>query len=165
MDKFKKILKEYLPYVVIIILVLLFKSNIASPIRVNGRSMDNTLKDGDIMILNIIGYRTSKLKRFDIVVVDNGKDYLIKRVIGLPGEKVEYKDNELYINGKVTKDKYGIGNTKDFKIELSSGTYFVLGDNREDSLDSRFYGPFSKNKIIGKTNYTVFPFNRFGEKK
>ena len=165
MEKFKKILKEYLPYVVIIILVLIIKSNIVAPIRVNGRSMNNTLKDGDIMILDIIGYRTSKLKRFDIVVVDNGKDYLIKRVIALPGEEVEYIDNKLYINGKQIKDNFGKGKTKDFKTKVSKNSYFVLGDNREDSLDSRYYGAFNKKKIIGKTSFTIFPFNRFGNKK
>lgn len=165
MDKFKKILKEYLPYVVIIILVLIIKSNIVAPIRVNGKSMNNTLKDGDIMVLDIIGYRTSKLKRFDIVVVDNGKDYLIKRVIGLPNEEIEYKDNKLYVNGKLIKNKYGKGTTNDFKVKVDKNSYFVLGDNREDSLDSRYYGAFNKKKIIGKTNFTVFPFNRFGNKK
>ncbi len=165
MDKFKKILKEYLPYVVILVLVLIIKYNVVAPIRVNGRSMNNTLKDGDIMILNIIGYKTSNLKRFDIVVVDNGKDYLIKRVIGLPGEEVEYIDNKLYINGKLVKDKYGNGNTSNFKVKVKNNSYFVLGDNREDSLDSRYYGSFNKKKILGKTNFTVFPFNRFGNKK
>lgn len=165
MEKFKKILKEYLPYVVIIIIVLIIKSNVVAPIRVNGKSMNNTLKDGDIMILDIIGYRTSKLKRFDIVVVDNGKDYLIKRVIGLPNEEVEYIDNKLYINGKEIKDKYGKGKTKDFKVTVNNNSYYVLGDNRENSLDSRYYGSFNKKKILGKTNFTLFPFNRFGNKK
>lgn len=165
MDKFKKILKEYLPYVIIIILVLLIKTYIVAPIRVNGSSMNNTLKDGDIMILDIIGYKTNKLKRFDIVVVDNGKDYLIKRVIALPGETIEYKDNKLYINGKLIKDKYGNGPTRDFKAKVDKDSYFVLGDNRNNSLDSRFYGSFHKNKIKGKTSFTIFPFNKFGNKK
>lgn len=165
MEKFKKILKEYLPYVVIIIIVLIIKSNVVAPIRVNGRSMNDTLKNGDIMILDIIGYRTSKLKRFDIVVIDNGKDYLIKRVIGLPGERIDYYDNDLYINGKKVKENYGKGKTEDFKVKVPKDSYFVLGDNREDSLDSRYYGAFNKKSILGKTNFTVFPFNRFGNKK
>ena len=164
MEKFKKIVKEYLPYVIIIIVVLIIKSNIVAPIRVNGRSMNNTLKDGDIMILDIIGYRTSKLKRFNIIVIDNGKDYIIKRVIGLPNEEIEYKGNKLYINGKVIKDKFANGKTNDFKVKLKKDEYFALGDNRKDSLDSRYYGPFNKKKILGKTSYTIFPFNRFGNK-
>ena len=117
------------------------------------------------MILDIIGYRTSRLKRFDIVVVDNGKDYLIKRVIGLPGEEIEYKDNKLYVNGKEVNDKYGNGKTSDFKVKVGKNKYFVLGDNRTNSLDSRYYGSFNKKKILGKTSFTVFPFNRFGNKK
>ena len=165
MEKFKKILKEYLPYVIIIIVVLIIKSNVVAPIKVNGRSMNNTLKNGDIMILDIIGYRTSKLKRFEIIVIDNGKDYLIKRVIALPGEELEYKDNKLYINGKEIQDKYGKGKTRDFKTKVDKDSYFVLGDNREDSLDSRYYGAFNKKKILGKTSFTVFQFNRFGNKK
>ncbi len=165
MEKFKKIVKEWLPYVIIIIVVLIIKSNIVAPIRVNGRSMNNTLKDGDIMILDIIGYRTSKLKRFNIIVIDNGEDYIIKRVIGLPNEEIEYKGNKLYINGKVVKDKFANGKTNDFKVKLKKDEYFALGDNREDSLDSRYYGPFNKKKILGKTSYTIFPFNRFGNKK
>ena len=165
MEKLKKIVKEWLPYVIIIIVVLIIKSNIVAPIRVNGRSMNNTLKDGDIMILDIIGYRTSKLKRFNIIVIDNGEDYIIKRVIGLPNEEIEYKGNKLYINGKVVKDKFANGKTSDFKVKLKKDEYFALGDNREDSLDSRYYGPFNKKKILGKTSYTIFPFNRFGNKK
>ena len=165
MDKLKKIVKGWLPYVVIIILVLIIKSNVVAPIKVNGKSMNNTLKDGDIMILDIIGYRTSNLKRFNIVVIDNGKDYLIKRVIALPNEEIEYRNNKLYINGKVIKDKFANGKTNDFKVKLKKDEYFVMGDNREDSLDSRYYGPFNKKKIVGKTSFIIFPFNRFGNKK
>ena len=161
----KKFLKEYVPYIVIIILVLLFKRFIASPIKVNGSSMDKTLKDGDIMILNIVKYNFSDIKRFDIVVVDGKREYLIKRVIGLSGEEIEYKDNKLYVNGKLVKDKYGNGKTKDFKVKVPKGSYYVLGDNRNNSLDSRYFGSFKKKKILGKTSFTVFPFKRFGNKK
>ena len=161
----KKFLKEYVPYIVIIILVLLFKRFIMSPIKVNGDSMNTTLKDKDIMILNIIGYRFTDIKRFDIVVVDGEKEYLIKRVIGLPGEKIEYKNNKLYVNGKYVKDKYGKKITNDFSVKVPKDSYFVLGDNRTNSLDSRYFGAFKKKEILGKTNFTIFPFNRFGKKK
>lgn len=161
----KKFLKEYVPYIIVIILVLLIKRFVVSPIKVNGDSMYSTLKDKDIMILNIIGYRFSDIKRFDIVVVDGKNEYLIKRVIGLPGEEIEYKSNKLYVNGKLVKDKYGKKTTKDFKTKVPKGSYFVMGDNRTNSLDSRYLGAFKKNKIMGKTNFTVFPFNRFGKKK
>ena len=165
MDKMKSIIKEYGLYVITIILVLLVKKFVVSPIKVNGTSMMTTLHDGDIMILNIIGYRFDKINRFDIVVVDEGNEYLIKRVIGLPGEELEYKDNQLYINGKKVKDNYGSQVTEDFKVKVKKNSYFVLGDNRTNSLDSRHFGAFKKDRIIGKTSLIIFPFNRFGEKK
>ena len=162
---FKYYFKEYYSYVLIIILVLLFKKFIAAPIKVNGDSMFKTLHDGDIMILNIVGYRFSEVERFDIVVVDEGNEYLIKRVIGLPGETIEYKDNQLYVDGKKVKENYGSDKTEDFKTKVPKDSYFVLGDNRTNSLDSRFFGAFKRKKILGKTKLTLFPFNRFGNKK
>ena len=172
-----KYVKEYVPYVVILILVILIKKFVVTPIRVNGSSMNDTLKNGDVMILNIIGYRFHDIRRFDIVVVDEGDEYfilrytkardeyLIKRVIGLPGEEIEYKDDQLYVNGKKIEDVYGYGETNDFKVTVNKDSYFVLGDNRMHSLDSRFFGAFKKNKIVGKTKLTIFPFSRIGNKK
>ena len=160
-----KKVKAIIPYIVVIILVLLFKKFFYSPIKVNGDSMKNNLRDGDIMILDIIGYSFSDIKRFDIVVIDIGDEYIIKRVIGLPGEEVEYKDNQLYINGKKVKENYGYGKTDDFVAKVSKDSYFVLGDNRGNSLDSRYFGSFSKDKILGRTGFTIFPFSRFGNKK
>ena len=162
---FKKFLKEYVPYIVVLILVILIKKYVITPVKVNGNSMNNTLKNGDIMILNIIGYRFNDIKRFDIVVVDDGDEYLIKRVIGLPGETIEYKDGTLYVNSKKVKDTYGFGDTSNFKEKVPKNSYYVLGDNRNNSLDSRFFGAFTRNKIIGKTNLTIFPLGRIGNKK
>ena len=78
--------------------------------------MDTTLANGQIMILNKIVYKRNDVKRFDIVVVDEGDKAIIKRVIGLPGETIEYKDNKLYINGKETSDPYPSTETDDFSI-------------------------------------------------
>ena len=110
--------KEILSYVIIIIIVLLIKHFIVTPIKVNGDSMNNTLKDKDIMILDKISYRFQDIKRFDIVVIKKDKEYLIKRVIGLPGETVEYKNNKLYINNKNVAEKFNHEETPDFKAEL-----------------------------------------------
>jgi signal peptidase I len=164
-NKVVSFLKEYVPYVLVIILVILIKRFVVTPIRVVGDSMYDTLHDGDIMILNIIGYRFSDIKRFDIVVVDKGTEPLIKRVIGLPGEEIEYKDNQLYVNGKKVKENYGSDVTEDFAIAIPKGSYFVMGDNRTNSMDSRYYGPFQKKDILGKTKLTIFPFGRFGNKE
>lgn len=162
---YKYYIKEYLSYVIVIIVVLTIKKFVITPIKVNGDSMMKTLHDGDIMILNIIGYKKDGLKRFDIAVCDEGHEYIIKRVIGLPGEKIQYKDNKLYVNGKLVKDNYGLDETDDFTVEVPKDSYFVLGDNRKNSADSRFFGPFKKSKILGKTKLTIFPFSRFGNKK
>ena len=160
----KKFIKEYLPYLLIIILVILFKRYVMSPVKVNGTSMMNTLHHGDIMILNNSAYYFNDIKRFDIVVIKEDNEYIIKRVIGLPGEKVEYKNNKLYINNKLIKDNYGKATTDDFKYKVEKNSYFVLGDNRTNSMDSRVFGSFKKKDILGKTNLIIFPFNRFGTK-
>ena len=161
----KKFVKEYLPYILVIILVILIKRFVVSPIKVNGSSMMNTLHDGDIMILNSAAYYFDDIKRFDIVVINEGDEFIIKRVIGLPGETVEYKENQLYINGKLIKCNYSDEPTEEFKYKVEKDSYYVLGDNRTNSMDSRVFGTFKKNKIIGKTSLTIFPFNRFGQKK
>ena len=163
-DTIKKILKEYVPYVVVIILVLLFKQFCFAPVRVNGASMDNTLKDKDILLLNIIDYKLNdNIKRYDIVVIDNEDEFLIKRIIGLPGDIVRCIDGELYINDKKIEEDYSIGKTSDFEVKVRKGEYFVLGDNREVSLDSRYFVSFKKEQIKGKTTHILFPFNKFGK--
>ena len=163
-DTIRKILKEYVPYVVVIILVLLFNQICFAPVRENGASMDNTLKDKDILLLNIIDYKLNdNIKRYDIVVIDNEDEFLIKRIIGLPGDIVRCIDGELYINDKKIEEDYSIGKTSDFEVKVRKGEYFVLGDNREVSLDSRYFGSFKKEQIKGKTTHILFPFNKFGK--
>ena len=158
MERFKKIIKENYSYVLIIIVILLIRTYIVTPIRVNGTSMYPTLKQNEIMILNKIGLK-SGIDRFDIVVVKTDNNRIIKRVIGLPGESVMYEDGKLYINGKYVEDSYSLSETKDFdNIFLKEDEYFVLGDNREVSKDSRMIGPVKKEQILGKTRLVIFPF-------
>ena len=165
-NKKKNYFKELLPYVIIIAGVIIIKVYIVSPIRVNGESMDSTLKDGDIMLLNEIGYRVGDIERFDIVVIHRGDEYIIKRVIGLPGEKVKYLDNKLYINGKYVEENFKHKKTSDFPTyTLGNNEYFVMGDNRTNSKDSRMIGSISKDEILGKASLTIFPFSRFGVKE
>ena len=106
----KEKIKPFLPYIIIIVVVLFIKAFIVTPIKVNGESMHPTLEEGDIMILNKTAYYFNNPKRFDIVVVDMPDEYLIKRVIGLPGEHIEYKNNTLYVDGKKVKDDSDIRN-------------------------------------------------------
>ena len=162
---FMKILKEILSYVVILIIVLLVKIYVVSPIRVNGDSMYNTLHDKDIMILNEFIYRFNDIKRFDIVVVEEEGELLIKRVIGLPGEKIKCVDGNIYINDMKIDDKYSYSETNDFSaVTIEKDKYFVMGDNRKVSLDSRIYGTYTKRDIKGKASFTIYPFDRFGKR-
>lgn len=148
-------LKEIISYIIVIIIVLLIKQFIITPIRVNQNSMNNTLYDKDIMILDKISYRFKNINRFDIVVIKKDKEYLIKRVIGLPSETIEYKDNKLYINDKIVEENFNHKDTNDYILEgkIPENYYFVVGDNRPDSLDSRVIGLIKKDEIIGKFSY------------
>ena len=170
-EKVIDFIKEISVYVIIILIIILLKMYVISPIRVNGTSMDPTLENRDIMILNKIGYRITKIKRFDIVVIKYKDELLIKRVIGLPGEKIKYVNNTLYVNGKKLDEEFDKTYTYNFSLkEIGSTTvpddsYFVLGDNREVSKDSRSIGFIDREDIVGKSSLTLFPFNRFGTKK
>lgn len=161
-------IKIVLPYVIIIIVVLFIKAFIVTPIKVNGESMYPTLEEKDIMILNKTAYYFSKPKRFDIVVVNTPDEYLIKRVIGLPLEHIEYIDDTLYVDGKKIEENFKHGKTADFNIEelgsdiIPENSYLVLGDNRENSLDSRELGFIKEEQLLGKTSLIIFPFDRIG---
>ena len=157
-----KIIKEIYPYVIILVAVVLFRSFIATPVRVDGESMFPTLKGNEIMILNKLGH----IDRYDIVVVKESKDDIIKRVYGLPGETIEVENSNIYINGKKIKDNFGSGETEDYpKRKLKKNEYFVLGDNREISKDSRIIGPVKEKQILGTTSFVIFPFNHLGKVK
>ena len=165
MEKVKKIIKELIPYIIIIIVVLLVKKYIFTPVIVNGPSMMDTLHDKDVMLLDKIGVKLNGIGRFDIVVIQTKNSKIIKRVIGLPGEIIEYKDNKLYINGEELEDPYGNEVTYDIdKVEIPKDTYYVLGDNRTDSVDSRIIGVVSKNDILGHATFIIYPFNRIGSR-
>ena len=169
----KEKIKEISIYLLIIVMVILIRTFLITPVRVNGSSMDPTLRNGEIMILNKVKYNNNDIKRFDIVVIKMDKELLIKRVIGLPNEEIKYVDNKLYINGEYIKESFlndDVYTTNfsldDFKLKkIPENCYFVMGDNREVSLDSRTFGCFSKDKILGSANLVLFPFTKLGYKK
>ena len=145
---------------------------------VNGDSMDDTLKDGQSLIMDKISYRFHDPERFDIVIFPGPEEaglgekaYFIKRVIGLPGESVQINDGKVYIDGEELKeDTYGITDYIEYagiaeeSITLEEDEYFCLGDNRPVSFDSRYkeVGPVTKGEIVSKVWIRIWPFSKFG---
>lgn len=166
-----RIIKEIIPYVIIVLVVVLIRTFIATPVVVSGSSMDPTLKNGQILILNKLAH---KFNRYDIVIIDaniNGKkERIVKRVMGLPGESIELKNNILYVNGTREHDDFR-DLTSDFTLKeltgyskIPKGYYFVMGDNRKYSLDSRSdeLGLVKEENIVGKPLLRIWPLNKIG---
>lgn len=163
-DNLKEFLKNYISFIVIIIVVILVRCFIITPGIVNGESMENTLFDGDFVLVNKIGLLFG-IDRFDIVVVKYKNETIIKRVIGLPLETVSYANDVLYVNGKEVNTPINFEATNDFTLEAGSDEFIVLGDNRDVSKDSRLIGPIKRDDIKGKVNFILFPFKDFGKLK
>ncbi len=161
----KEFFKDALKYIIAIAVILIFAIYVVSFQEVIGPSMNNTLTSGDITVVNKLVFRLRKIKRYEIVSLKKDDKVMVKRIIGLPGEHIEYKDNILYVDGKKIKDT-GSTPTKDFKLEsigyetIPEDMYLVLGDNRSNSSDSRTYGLVKKSDIIGKVSIRIYPFNK-----
>ena len=129
-----------------VIILLLSFNFMFSIVFISGESMSPTYHDGEFKM----GIKHFNIDRFDVVVISTPNHALIKRVIGLPNETLEYSNNKLFINNIEIVDEYGFGFTDDFIITLKENEYFVLGDNRANSIDSRYYGSFIDDTIIAK---------------
>lgn len=150
-------------YMVIICLVIakLITSFVFLSVMVDGNSMYSTLKHGDKGITDGLFYKMFGVDRFDIVIIEEKgfEEKLVKRVVGLPGETIRYEKGVLYINGEVVEETFINEETKKmtltpygndtFEIKLKDNEYYVLGDNRGNSADSRYFGPITKNQIKG----------------
>ena len=158
-DRLVKFVLELIPYLVILVVVVVIRTYICTPIIVSGPSMQPTLDGGELMLLN----KLSNFDRFDVVVVDIETEEIIKRIIALPGETITCERGIVYVNGKRQDEEYSQGYTFDFeKITLAEDEYFVMGDNREDSKDSRMIGPIKEDQIKGTAKFVLYPFGEFG---
>ena len=141
---------------------------------VEGESMLPTLEEGNKVVVNKLGYETSDLERFDVIVFHaNEKEDFVKRIIGLPGEEIEYREDQLFVNGEKVHEPFltqyrdevlGGYLTGDFTLEdltgferVPKGKLFVLGDNRLGSWDSRQFGFVSADQVVGKVNLRYWP--------
>jgi len=157
--------------IIAIIIVMSLFIFLFSPYKIIGNSMSPVLKNGEkILISNLL--LNGEISRFDIVVIippDEDRKKIIKRIVGLPGENIEMINGNIYIDSTLTKEPFlehkgdvifKYLNMKKYRIPLNS--YFLLGDYRERSSDSRNFGSVAKDRIIGKILFRYWPLNRFG---
>lgn len=193
----KQFIKEWGPFILFFIALGLVRLFLIQPVSVDGHSMDPTLADGERLIV----LRTAKIDRFDIVVAKekegNKTKEIVKRVIGLPGDTITYKDDVLYVNGKKTDEPYldkyqkafedddlqdiysyntlfqqlaessdAFTTAKDgsteFTVKVPKNQYFLLGDDRIVSKDSREVGSFKKSAIVGEVEFRFWPLSKIG---
>ena len=165
----RKNIKELYPYVIIVVVVILVRTFIITPVIVSGSSMKPNFNDGELLLVRKIRYNEKTIKRFDVVVIKKDKEEIIKRVIGLPGEHISYKNNKLYVNDKVLEENFDFRKTNDFNLEeictcssIPEGKYLVLGDNRPISKDSRSIGLIDEKDIVGKSVFRLWPITKIG---
>ncbi|HET7629306.1 MAG TPA: signal peptidase I [Bacillales bacterium] len=152
------------------VLAALIRYFLFAPIIVDGRSMMPTFHNHDRLIINKLAYDIGEPHRFDIIVfhATPTKDF-IKRVIGLPGDHIVYRDDTLYVNGNKVKEPYlqpykqkTKGDlTRDFETTVPKGDLFVMGDNRLHSKDSRIIGPVEEDDVVGKVVLQFWPLSDF----
>lgn len=158
----KRVLKEIFEFALIAIFIVLpFRLFIAQPFLVNGQSMYPAFNNGDYLIVDQLTYRFQEPKRESVLIFKYPNDpskYFIKRVIGLPGEHLEIKEGQVYINGEKLEENY-IELTKidNLSVTLDNDKYFVMGDNRAGSSDSRAWGPLEEKYIIGRPVIQLLP--------
>lgn len=170
----KKIMESGLFLLAVLLITYVLINYVGQKTVVHNVSMNDTLFEGDNVIMDKFSYVMGDPKRFDIICFKSysEKDLLIKRVIGLPGETVRILAGKIYINGEEIDDVKGLttpsnpGRASEL-ITLSDDEYFVLGDNRAESIDSRSVnvGDIRRKDIIGKAAFVIFPFDRMGKIK
>ncbi|NGP44499.1 signal peptidase I [Bacillaceae bacterium SIJ1] len=153
-----------------LIAAYIIRSFLFSSYVVEGSSMEPTLQDGNLLLINKIGYTIGDIERFDVLVFHyNDKNDYVKRVIGLPGDHVVYKNDQLLINEKPLPEPYlselkeqSLGRlTGDIDQIVPKGSLFVLGDNRRGSSDSRHFGFVPIDHVVGEVSLRFWPLNQF----
>jgi len=147
--------------------IILFRLFVLEPHNVSGSSMDNTFKDKDYVLVDKLTYRFKAPEAGDVVVFDppasaENKSRFIKRIVAIPGESIEVKESGTYINDKNTTENFidYPSNKTSPSVLLKKEEYFVMGDNRYVSFDSRYWGPITRDEIQGRVLMRLYPFNK-----
>lgn len=163
--EFKKILKEWIiPLAIWIGIMILIKGFIYDPCRVHGLSMYPTLNGDEFIIVNKWKYRVDSPQRGEIIIFHTKeKRDFIKRIIGIPGDRISIYDGKVYRNGKLLIETYikqpTFGNARTRDVVVGKDELYVLGDNRTNSKDSRMIGPVKIKDVVGRADYVVYPFS------
>ncbi|MGJ9459351.1 signal peptidase I [Oceanobacillus sp. CF4.6] len=170
--------RRLIPIVILaVVLAVILRSTIFASYVVDGESMEPTLYDGNLLMVNKIVYDLTDIDRFDVIVFHaNEEDDYVKRVIGLPEDEIEYKNDQLFVNGELVEEKFlnayvqasdSKPFTNNFTLVETTGVQkvpenklFVMGDNRQDSLDSRSFGFISTDQIVGKVDVKYWPLSQ-----
>ncbi|MYL51192.1 signal peptidase I [Halobacillus litoralis] len=175
MKKYKRAIRTVL---FALLLAFVFRSYLFASYIVDGESMEPTLYDGNLLMVNKAVYDWQDIGRQQVIVFHaNEEEDYVKRVIGVSGDEIAVRDDQLYINGKRVDESYldplrpndGLPFTEDFTLEevtghqkVPEGHLFVMGDNRRDSLDSRYFGFVPADTVVGKVDVRYWPMNQLG---
>ena len=164
-DFFKEVLKFTLLAVAIVIPI---RTYVAQPFIVSGPSMNPTFSSGEYLIVDQLTYHFNEPQRGDVIIFRyprNPQTYFIKRIIGLPGETLSVRKGVIEIDGTIIEDNFAkkpIPEGDNFDIDLGKTEYFVMGDNRAESSDSRIWGPLERKFIVGRPFLSLFPLSKIG---
>ena len=173
-ERLKEILSTSLYLLIVLLLSYLFVHYVGQRTLVNGSSMEDTLSDGDNLLVDKMSYRFHDPERFDVIVfkyTHKDNTYYVKRVIGLPGETVQIDNSgNIYVDGKLLEEHYGFETMEDpgiaaSPITLGPDEFFVLGDNRNNSADSRVVevGNIDRKIIVGRAWVRIWPLHNAGK--
>lgn len=171
---FETIYELFKTVIFVLIMAFLIRFFLFQPFVVQGISMEPNLHDSEYLIVDRLTYRIKMPEKGDVIVFrapDNQQVDYIKRIIATAGDEIEIVDNKIIINGRPIEEKYLPSNFQtlingslenDMKKTIGQDEYFVMGDNREHSLDSRIFGVIQKSAIVGRALYILYPLENFG---